>query len=132
MSDEQFATDAFGTKHWPVEIRLKKEEKRLEVEFDNGRTFSYPAEFLRVVSPSAEVQGHGPGQKQTVFGRRHVGIMKLEPVGHYAVRILFDDLHDTGIYSWKYLYEIGEKQDELWADYLAELEARKLSRDPRR
>ena len=132
MSDERFATDEFGTKHWPVEIRLKKEEKRLEVEFDNGQTFSYPAEFLRVVSPSAEVQGHGPGQKQTVFGRRHVGIMKLEPVGHYAVRILFDDLHDTGIYSWKYLYEIGEKQDELWADYLAELEARKLSRDPRR
>jgi DUF971 family protein len=131
MSEERFATDAFGTKYWPVEIRLKTEEKRLEVDFDNGARFSYPAEFLRVVSPSAEVQGHGPGQKQTVAGRRHVGIMKLEPVGHYAVRILFDDLHDTGIYSWKYLYEIGENQEQLWADYLAELEAQGLSRDPR-
>ncbi|AWK87678.1 gamma-butyrobetaine hydroxylase-like domain-containing protein [Azospirillum thermophilum] len=130
MSEERFASDEFGTRHWPLEIRLKKEEKRLEIDFDDGRSFSYPAEFLRVVSPSAEVQGHGPGQKQTVAGRRHVGIMGLEPVGHYAVRILFDDLHDSGIYSWKYLYEIGEEQEQLWADYLAELAAKGLSRDP--
>ncbi|AWU94349.1 gamma-butyrobetaine hydroxylase-like domain-containing protein [Azospirillum ramasamyi] len=122
----------FGTVHWPTEIRLKKEEKRLEVDFDDGRTFSYPAEFLRVVSPSAEVQGHNPSQKQTVAGRRHVGIMRLEPVGNYAVRIVFDDLHDSGIYSWKYLYEIGAGQEALWTEYLEELQAKGLSRDPRR
>ena len=124
--------DDFGTVHWPTEIRLKKEEKRLEVDFDDGRTFSYPAEFLRVVSPSAEVQGHNPSQKQTVAGRRHVGIMRLEPVGNYAVRIVFDDLHDSGIYSWKYLYEIGAEQEALWTEYLEELQAKGLSRDPRR
>lgn len=122
--------ETFGTAHWPVEIRLKSEEKRLEVDFDNGQRFSYPAEFLRVVSPSAEVQGHDPSQRQTVPGRRHVGIMRLEPVGNYAVRIVFDDLHDSGIFSWKYLYEIGGNQERLWAQYLAELEAKGLSRDP--
>ncbi len=131
MSEERFASDPFGTRHWPLEIRLKKEEKRLEVDFDDGRRFSYPAEFLRVHSPSAEVQGHGPGQKQTVAGRRHVGIMRLEPVGHYALRIVFDDLHDSGIYSWKYLREIGEEQERLWAEYLAELEEKGLSREPK-
>ncbi|MBP2311310.1 gamma-butyrobetaine hydroxylase-like domain-containing protein [Azospirillum soli] len=131
MTEERFSTDAFGTKHWPVEIRLKKEDKRLEIDFDDGRRFSYPAEFLRVHSPSAEVQGHGPGQKQTVSGRAHVGIMSLEPIGNYAIRIVFDDLHDSGIYSWKLLYELGEDQDELWAEYLAELEAKGLSREPK-
>jgi DUF971 family protein len=124
--------DGFGTVHWPTEIRLKKEEKRLEVDFDDGRTFSYPAEFLRVVSPSAEVQGHNPSQKQTVAGRRHVGIMRLELVGNYAIRIVFDDLHDSGIFSWKYLYEIGTEQETLWAEYLEELQSKGLSRDPRR
>ena len=124
--------DDFGTVHWPTEIRLKKEEKRLEVDFDDGLTFSYPAEFLRVVSPSAEVQGHNPSQKQTVAGRRHVGIMRVEPVGNYAVRIVFDDLHDSGIYTWKYLYEIGTGQESLWAEYLEELQAKGLSREPRR
>lgn len=124
--------DSFVTAHWPVEIRLKSEEKRLEVDFDNGRRFSYPAEFLRVVSPSAEVQGHDPSQRQTVPGRRHVGIMRLEPVGNYAIRIVFDDMHDTGIFSWRYLYEIGEQQESLWAQYLAELDAKGLSRDPPR
>ena len=119
----------FGTVHWPTEIRLKKEEKRLEVDFDDGRTFSYPAEFLRVVSPSAEVQGHNPSQKQTVAGRRHVGIMRLEPVGNYAVRIVFDDLHDSGIYSWAYLRELSETQAERWAAYQAALLFRGLSRD---
>ncbi|CAO3414566.1 gamma-butyrobetaine hydroxylase-like domain-containing protein [Azospirillum endophyticum] len=132
MSSGEGAGDGFGTVHWPTEIRLKKEEKRLEVDFDDGRTFSYPAEFLRVVSPSAEVQGHNPSQKQTVGGRRHVGIMRLEPVGNYAIRIVFDDLHDSGIYSWKYLYEIGTEQETLWAGYLDELQAKGLSRDPRR
>lgn len=131
MSEERFASDEFGTRHWPLEIRLKKEDKRLEIDFDDGRSFSYPAEFLRVLSPSAEVQGHGPGQKQTVAGRRHVGILGLEPIGNYAVRILFDDLHDSGIFSWKYLREIGEDQETLWAGYLAELETKGLSREPR-
>lgn len=115
---------------WPTELRLKVAEKRLEVDFDDGRKFSFPAEFLRVESPSAEVQGHGPGQRTLIVGRRHVGVMRLEPVGNYAVRIVFDDLHDTGIYSWRYLYELGENQDRLWQAYLAAVEARGLSRDP--
>ena len=121
---------ALETAHWPTEIRYSREEKRLEVAFDNGVTFSYPAEYLRVESPSAEVQGHGPGQKQTVPGRRHVGILEIEPVGNYAVKISFDDLHDTGIYSWKYLYQLGEAQEEKWQAYLEALAAQGLSRDP--
>ena len=115
---------------WPVEIRLKKAEKVLEIDFDDGRSFSFPAEFLRVYSPSAEVTGHGPGQRVIVAGRRHVGIMELVPTGNYAVRIKFDDLHDTGIYSWDYFYELGETQDELWQEFLDALEAKGLSRDP--
>jgi DUF971 family protein len=125
-------TQGLGAAHWPVEIRLKKAEKILEVEFDNGVRFSYPAELLRVESPSAEVQGHGPSQKQIVAGRAAVGIMELEPVGNYAIRIKFDDLHDTGIFSWRYLYEIGEKKDELWTKYLAALAERGLSREAKR
>ncbi len=117
-------------KPWPVELRLKSEERVLEVTFDDGRSFSLAAELLRVESPSAEVQGHGPGQKQIVAGRRHVGIIGLEPVGNYAVRIRFDDLHETGIYSWDYLYDLGLRQDELWRAYLRALEAQGLSRDP--
>lgn len=120
----------FETKHWPVEIRLKRAEKRLDVAFDDGRSFSYPAEFLRVESPSAEVMGHAPGEKKIVAGRRHVGIMEIKPEGNYAIRLIFDDLHDTGIYSWRYLRELGEKQDELWQRYLQALEAKGLSRDP--
>jgi DUF971 family protein len=121
----------FETQHWPKEIRLKKAEKILEIEFDDGRVFALPAELLRVESPSAEVMGHGPGQKQIVAGRRDVGIMALEPVGNYAVRIKFDDLHDTGIYSWQYLRQLGENREQIWQDYLAALEAKGLSRDPR-
>jgi len=117
---------------WPVELRLKREEKLLEVEFDDGRSFRLPAEFLRVESPSAEVQGHGPGQKTLVAGRRHVGILALEPVGNYAVRIKFDDLHDTGIYSWAYLHELGTRQESLWRAYLDGLAAQGLSREPGR
>jgi DUF971 family protein len=120
----------YGTQHWPVEIRLKKAEKALEVDFDDGARFRYAAELLRVVSPSAEVQGHGPSQRVTVPGRRHVGILEVEPVGNYAVRLKFDDLHDTGIYSWSYLYEVGRDQDRLWGEYLAALQAKGLSRDP--
>ena len=122
---------AFATEHWPKELRLKKAEKILEVEFEDGRTFALPAELLRVESPSAEVMGHGPSQKTIVAGRRDVGIMGLEPVGNYAVRIKFDDLHDTGIYSWQYLRQLGENRDQIWQDYLKALEAKGLSRDPR-
>jgi DUF971 family protein len=117
---------------WPVEIRLLTAEKLLEIAFEDGKTFRLPAEYLRVESPSAEVQGHGPGQKQLVAGRRQIGIMTVEPVGNYAVRLKFDDLHDTGIFSWRYLYELGMEQEERWAAYLAALEKAGLSRDPRR
>jgi len=121
-----------GTRHWPTEIRLRQEEKILEIDFDNGVTFRLPAELLRVESPSAEVQGHGPRQKQLVAGRAQGGITGLEPVGNYAVRILFDDLHETGIYSWSYLYELGERQQELWDAYLKGLADHGLSREPAR
>ena len=120
----------FSQAHKPVEIRLKREEKTLEVDFDDGCSFRLPAEFLRVESPSAEVQGHGPGQKQLVSGRRYVGIMDVTPVGNYAVSIKFDDLHDTGIFSWSTLYQYGKDQEEMWSDYLAALEEAGLSRDP--
>ncbi|ONG51621.1 hypothetical protein BKE38_15840 [Pseudoroseomonas deserti] len=114
----------------PTEVRLKRAERRLEVSFDDGARFSLPAEYLRVESPSAQVQGHGPGQKQLVAGRRAVGILSMEPVGHYAVRLVFDDLHDSGIYTWDYLHQLGREQDQRWADYQAQLAARGLSRDP--
>jgi DUF971 family protein len=120
-----------GTQHWPTEVRLKKAEKRLEIDFDDGARFAYPAEFLRVESPSAEVQGHGPGQKQIVAGRMHVGILEVEPVGNYAIRIKFDDLHDSGIYSWQYLYGLGANYAALWSRYEDELRSAGLSRDPR-
>ena len=114
----------------PTEIRLLREERALEVDFDDGARFRLPAEFLRVESPSAEVQGHAPSEKTIVAGRRHVGIMGLEPVGNYAVRILFDDLHDTGIFSWAKLYGLGEAQERIWREYLDALAERGLSRDP--
>ena len=123
-------TDPFGLVARPTRIRLRKAEKILDVDFDDGKSFSFPAELLRVESPSAEVQGHGPDQKRTVAGRRHVGIMKVEPVGNYAISIAFDDLHDTGIYSWHFLYELGNDMESRWNAYLAELEAQGLSRDP--
>jgi len=119
-----------GSAHKPTEIRLKKDEKVLEVDFDDGAGFCLPAELLRVESPSAEVQGHGPHEKTIIAGRRHVGIQSVEPVGNYAIRITFDDLHDTGIYSWDTLYDFGRRQKEIWNGYLAALEARGLSRDP--
>jgi DUF971 family protein len=118
-----------GTTHWPTEIRLKKAEKRLEIDFDDGKTFALPAEYLRVESPSAEVQGHGPGQKTLVPGKAQVGIKSLEAVGNYAIRIVFDDGHDTGIYSWAYLRELGLEQEKRWANYLKALQAARLSRE---
>ncbi len=117
-------------KPWPVEIRLDTAERALEIDFDDGASFKLPAEQLRVESPSAEVQGHGPSQKVLIAGRRYVGIMELEPVGNYAVRIKFDDLHSTGIFSWDYLYDLGRRQDEIWSAYLAALDRDGLSRDP--
>jgi DUF971 family protein len=114
----------------PIEIRLKQAEKRLEVDFDDGSRFAFAAEFLRVASPSAEVQGHGANQRRTIPGRRHVGILGVEPVGHYAVRLRFDDLHDTGIFSWDYLHHLGREQERIWRDYLSALKAQGLSRDP--
>ena len=122
---------SFAVQHRPVEIRLKKAEKILEIDYADGSKFALPAELLRVESPSAEVMGHGPGQKQIVAGRAQVGIMDLEPVGNYAIRIKFDDLHDTGIFSWDYLFELGTNKDALYAAYLAALDAKGLSRDPR-
>ncbi len=117
---------------WPTELRLKRAEKRLEIQFDDGQRFSLPAEYLRVESPSAEVQGHGPDEKVIVAGRAHVGILELEPGGNYAVRIKFDDLHDTGLYSWEYLDRLGLEYDERWARYVAALAERGLSREPQR
>jgi len=114
----------------PVELRLKRAERRLEVTFDDGSAFAFPAELLRVESPSAEVQGHSPAERRIVPGRRNVGITAIEPVGNYAVRLTFDDGHDTGIYSWEWLHRLGLEQDRRWRDYLAELAARGLNRDP--
>ena len=116
--------------HTPTDIRVKQADKVLEITFDDGRHFSLPAEFLRVHSPSAEVQGHSPEERQVVAGRRHVGILGVEPVGQYALRIDFDDLHDTGIYSWRILYDFGLRKEPLRARYLQEMADLGLSRDP--
>lgn len=114
----------------PTELRYSGAERVLHVAFDDGVRFALPAELLRVESPSAEVQGHGPGGKTLISGRAHVGIIEILPEGNYAVRLVFDDLHDTGIYSWAYLRELGERQSELWGTYLEALEASGLSRKP--
>jgi DUF971 family protein len=115
---------------WPTELRLQKDRKTLVVSFDNGTSFELPAEYLRVRSPSAEVQGHSPAERRTVAGKRDVAILELHPVGNYAVRIVFDDTHSTGIFSWDYLFELGENRTRYWSDYLEELAAKKLSRVP--
>ena len=106
---------------WPEEIRLAKSKSLLDVRFDNGKSFSLSAELLRVESPSAEVQGHGPGQKTTPFGKQDILISSIEPVGNYAIRIGFSDGHNTGIFSWSTLYDYGLRQDELMTDYLSRL-----------
>ena len=117
---------------WPTEIRLAKDRKRLSVTWDDGVSHAFTAEFLRVNSPSAEVQGHGPGQKVTVAGKANVEIAGVDPVGSYAVRLTFDDMHSTGIYPWELFRELAAKEASLWADYLAELEGKNLSREPRK
>lgn len=126
---EKVATDRFGMKTIPTEIRFDSKARILHVTFDDGKSFNFTAEFLRVESPSAEVQGHSADQKQLVGGKRNVGIIGIDPVGNYAVRIRFDDLHDTGIYSWEYLYNMGEAQDAIWQAYVKALEEAGLSRD---
>jgi DUF971 family protein len=114
---------------WPSEIKLKKSERRLEISFESGEIFSLPAEYLRVESPSAEVQGHGAGGKTIVPGKRDVTIEALEPVGNYAVRIVFGDGHDSGLFTWETLYRLGSEREEIWAEYLAALDAKGLKRD---
>ena len=114
---------------WPTELRYVRAARMLEVDFDDGVTLRLPAELLRVESPSAEVRGHGAAQKQIVPSKREVGIARIEPVGNYAARIVFDDGHDSGLYTWRYLREIGETQAKLMAEYEKGLAARGLSRD---
>jgi DUF971 family protein len=117
---------------WPTELRLRPDRRSLHVAFDNGEAFDLPAEYLRIASPSAEVQGHSRAERKTVAGKRQVQIIKVDPVGNYAVKLTFDDMHDTGIYGWAYLHELGRTHEEKWAAYLAELDAKGLSRDPAR
>lgn len=117
------------SEQWPTELRVSQDRQRLTVAFDDGQRFELSAEMLRVLSPSAEVQGHGPGQRVTVPGKRNVAIISVTPTGNYAVRIGFDDLHDTGIYTWSYLRELGEKGEELFAAYERELVEKGMTRD---
>ena len=117
-------------KRWPTEIRLAKDKRSLRVAFDDGSAFDLAAEYLRVTSPSAEVQGHSPAERKTVPGKRDVQIIGVEPIGNYAVKLVFDDMHSTGIFGWDYLHALGAGHDERWADYLADLGAKGLSREP--
>jgi DUF971 family protein len=117
---------------WPTEIHLAKDRKTLTLAFDNGETHTYAAEYLRVKSPSAEVQGHSPDQRQTVPGKIDVQILAVEPVGNYAVRLTFDDMHSTGIFSWDYFLELAEKCEAYWQEYIDELAAKGLSREGKR
>jgi DUF971 family protein len=114
---------------WPEELRLKDRGRTLAIEFDTGERFELPAEFLRVESPSAEVKGHGPGQEATVPGKRNVAITRLDRVGNYAIRITFDDGHNTGLYTWSYLHKLGRDRETLWAGYLKALSEKGLSRN---
>ncbi|MDR6873143.1 DUF971 family protein [Bosea sp. BE125] len=114
---------------WPTEIRLAKDRRTLHVAFEDGAAYALPAELLRVESPSAEVQGHGPTQKKTVPGKAEVEIIGVEPVGHYAVKLTFDDMHDTGIFAWDYLRELGEHGEAKMQAYLDALAEQGLSRE---
>ncbi len=113
----------------PKELRVSKDRKLMTITFPDMAPMELTAELLRVASPSAEVQGHSPEQRVTVPGKREVAILKIEPVGNYAVRITFDDFHDTGIFTWAYLLELGQEKDARWNAYLAELQGKGLSRD---
>jgi len=114
----------------PTEIKLRKQSRLLEIAFADGQRFELPFELLRVYSPSAEVMGHGPGQEVLQVGKRAVEITGIEPVGHYAVRLIFSDGHDTGIYSWDYFYNLGQNQEQKWQQYLARIEEAGASREP--
>ena len=114
---------------WPTELRLAKDRRILTVAYEGGESFALPAEYLRVKSPSAEVQGHSPDERKTVPGKRDVMILEVQPVGNYAVRLVFDDLHSTGIFSWDYLRDLGRNQARYWQDYLDELAAKGMTRD---
>ena len=114
---------------WPTELRLRKDRKALTVTFESGERFELPAEYLRVKSPSAEVQGHSEEERKTVPGKRNVEILEVLPVGNYAVRLVFDDLHSTGIFGWDYLRDLGRNRDRYWQDYLDELASKNLTRD---
>jgi DUF971 family protein len=113
---------------WPTELRLHKDRKTLTIAFDNDETFPLPAEYLRVRSPSAEVQGHSPDERKTVSGKKNVAIIEVKPVGNYAVRLVFDDMHSTGIFSWDYLRELGRNRERYWQEYLGELSGKGLVR----
>jgi len=114
----------------PVEIKLHRQSRLLEISFQDGKTFRIPCEFLRVYSPSAEVRGHGPGQEVLQVGKKNVNIIHIEPVGQYAVRLDFSDGHNTGLYSWDLLYDYGLHQDKMWEHYLNRLEGAGASREP--
>jgi DUF971 family protein len=113
---------------WPTEIRLKQDRRSLGVAFDDGVAHDLPAEMLRVLSPSAEVQGHSPEQRKTVGGKKDVSITAVDPVGNYAVRLTFDDGHNTGLFTWTYLRKLGDEREKLWGEYVAELKAKGLGR----
>jgi len=115
---------------WPSELRLHKDRKTLTVSFDGGESFDLAAEYLRVKSPSAEVQGHSPDQRITVPAKKNVGIMEVLPVGNYAVRLVFDDMHSTGIFGWDYLLDLGRNHAKYWQEYIDELVVKNLSREP--
>jgi DUF971 family protein len=115
---------------WPTEIRLHRDRATLTVALESGETFALSAEFLRVKSPSAEVQGHSPDERKTVPGKKQVQILEVQPVGNYAVRLVFDDMHSTGIYSWDYFAELGRNREAYWQAYLDELAAKGLAREP--
>jgi DUF971 family protein len=113
----------------PTEITLHQQSRMLEIAFDDGARFKLAFEFLRVFSPSAEVRGHGPGQETLQVGKRNVMITEVEPAGSYAIKLVFDDGHDSGLYTWEYLHELGQYHDAMWHDYLARMEAAGASRD---
>lgn len=118
------------TEAWPTELRLSKDKKTLTLAFDSGERYELAAEYLRVKSPSAEVQGHAPEERKTVPGKREVMILEVLPVGNYAVRLVFDDMHSTGIYGWDYMRDLGANHAPYWQDYLDELAAKNLTREP--
>jgi DUF971 family protein len=121
---------AATTDIWPTELRLRKDRRHLAISFDSGESFELAAEYLRVKSPSAEVQGHSPDERKTVPGKQNVMLLEVRPVGNYAVRLVFDDMHSTGIFSWAYLADLGRNHDRYWREYLDELAAKGLKREP--